>query len=106
MKPSPTRLPWENRLHKEKPRLLLIVPWLAMGGSDKFNLDLLGQLVRRGWEVTIATTLSGDHPWLAQFARLDARYFQPAPFSSTGGLSALCALPHPQPGDGRRARLA
>ena len=62
-------LPWENRLHKEKPRLLLIVPWLAMGGSDKFNLDLLGQLVRRGWEVTIATTLSGEHPWAAQFAR-------------------------------------
>ena len=62
-------LPWENRLHKEKPRLLLIVPWLALGGADKFNLDLLGQLVRRGWEVTIATTLSGAHPWLAQFAR-------------------------------------
>ena len=62
-------LPWENRLHKEKPRLLLIVPWLAVGGSDKFNLDLLAQLVQRGWEVTIATTLSGDHPWAAQFAR-------------------------------------
>ena len=61
-------LPWENRLHKEKPRLLLIVPWLAMGGSDKFNLDLLGQLVQRGWEVTIATTLSGEHSWAAQFA--------------------------------------
>ena len=68
-------LPWENRLHKEKPRLLLIVPWLAMGGSDKFNLDLLGQLVRRGWEVTIATTLSSDHPWLAQFARLTPDIF-------------------------------
>ena len=62
-------LPWENRLHKEKSRLLLIVPWLALGGADKFNLDLLAQLVRRGWEVTIATTLSGEHPWLAQFAR-------------------------------------
>ena len=62
-------LPWENRLSKEKPRLLLIVPWLALGGADKFNLDLLTQLVQRGWEVTIATTLSGAHPWLAQFAR-------------------------------------
>ena len=62
-------LPWENRLHKDKPRLLLIVPWLSLGGSDKFNLDLLSQLVQRGWEVTIVTTLSGDHPWLAQFAR-------------------------------------
>ncbi len=62
-------LPWENRLNKDKPRLLLIVPWLAMGGADKFNLDLLSQLVQRGWEVTFATTLSGDHPWAAEFAR-------------------------------------
>ena len=68
-------LPWENRLHKDKPRLLLIVPWLALGGADKFNLDLLGQLVQRGWEVTIATTLSGDHPWLAQFARVTPDIF-------------------------------
>ena len=68
-------LPWENRLHKEKPRLLLIVPWLALGGADKFNLDLLAQLVQRGWEVTIATTLSGEHPWLSQFARLTPDIF-------------------------------
>ena len=68
-------LPWENRLHKEKPRLLLIVPWLALGGADKFNLDLLAQLVQRGWEVTIATTLSGEHPWLAQFARFTPDIF-------------------------------
>ena len=62
-------LPWHNRLTKQKPRLLLIVPWLAMGGSDKFNLDLLTQLVRRGWEVTIATTLGGEQPWATQFGR-------------------------------------
>ena len=62
-------VPWQNRLQKEKLRLLLIVPWLTLGGSDKFNLDLLGQLVQRGWEVTIVTTLSGEHPWLAHFAR-------------------------------------
>ena len=68
-------LPWENPLQKDKPRLLLIVPWLALGGSDKFNLDLLSQLVRRGWEVTIATTLSGEHPWLAQFARFTPDIF-------------------------------
>ncbi len=68
-------LPWQNRLTKEKPRLLLIVPWLAMGGSDKFNLDLLGQLVQRGWEVTIVTTLSGEHPWTTPFAALTPDIF-------------------------------
>ncbi len=61
--------PCENRLRKKKPRLLMVLPWLTMGGADKFNLDLLEGLSRRGWEITIATTLRGDHPWLAEFAR-------------------------------------
>ena len=62
-------LPWDNQLTSPKPRLLLIVPWLTMGGADKFNLDLLAQLVPHGWEVTIATTLGSEHPWASQFAR-------------------------------------
>jgi GT2 family glycosyltransferase len=45
-------LPCENRLQKDKPRLLMIVPWLTIGGADKFNLDLLQQLTQRSWEVT------------------------------------------------------
>ena len=105
MKPSPTRSRGRIRLHKEKPRLLLIAPWLTMGGSDKFNLDLLGQLVRRGWEVTIVTTLSGEHPWLSPVCPIYARYFYLVPFSSPRGLSALCALSDPKPGDGCGAHL-
>ncbi len=62
-------LPWANRLHKTKPRLLLLVPWLTLGGADKFNLDVLEQLTHRGWEVTVATTLQGDHSWMPLFAR-------------------------------------
>jgi glycosyltransferase involved in cell wall biosynthesis len=39
-----------------------------MGGSDKFNLDLVEMLVRRGWDVTIAATQ--DNPaWLPHFTR-------------------------------------
>jgi glycosyltransferase involved in cell wall biosynthesis len=62
-------LPFANDLSKKKPRLLMIVPWLTTGGSDKFNLDLVRQLNARGWEVSIATTLPGDESWLAAFAR-------------------------------------
>ena len=62
------QLPCENRLHKSKPRLLMILPWLTMGGADKFNLDLLEQLTRRGWQVTIATTEHGDNSWLPRAA--------------------------------------
>lgn len=62
-------LPCTNPLQKRGPRLLLIVPWLTTGGADKFNLDALAQVSSRGWEVTIATTLPGEHDWLPEFAR-------------------------------------
>jgi glycosyltransferase involved in cell wall biosynthesis/GT2 family glycosyltransferase len=58
-----------NRLAKRKSRLLLIVPWLALGGADKYNLNLVSRLVNLGWEVTIATTLKADCPWLHEFSK-------------------------------------
>lgn len=65
----PTDLPCANRLKKVRPRILMILPWLTMGGADKFNLDLLKLLVEQyGYEVTIATTLTGDHSWMPAFA--------------------------------------
>ena len=59
---------------KARTRLLLIVPWLAMGGSDKFNLDLVEQLAGRGWEITIATTLD-ESAWLSHFTRFTPDVF-------------------------------
>ncbi len=67
--PIPNSLAWDNRLAKDKPRLVMIVPWMTMGGADKFNLDLIERLTGRGWEVSVATTLSGAHAWLPLFAR-------------------------------------
>lgn len=55
----------------KKPRLLLLVPFLEVGGADKFNLDLTRLLVNRhGWEVTVAATLAGPQRWEGEFARL------------------------------------
>ena len=68
-------LPCRNPLGKERRRLLFIVPWAQVGGADKFNLDLIGQLNRRGWEVTVATTLTGDHSWLPELTRLTPDVF-------------------------------
>jgi len=67
--------PLINPLEGGRRRLLLILPWLRLGGADKFNLDLIGQLARRGWEVTIATTLGREHPWLPDFARITPDLF-------------------------------
>jgi glycosyltransferase involved in cell wall biosynthesis len=67
----PDDLPCDNMLARREgaPRVVMIVPWLTMGGADKFNLDLVQQLTERGWQVTIAATFYGDHGWLPKFTR-------------------------------------
>lgn len=75
--------PFENPLARSgKRRLLMVIPWMRMGGADRFNLDLLRSLTSIhpderaalpealrswagnsfepadcGWEITIATTV-------------------------------------------------
>ena len=49
-------------------RVVLLLPFLEVGGADKFNLDLAQQLVRRlGWQLTIALTLPSANPWRPLF---------------------------------------
>ncbi len=50
--------------------LLCLYPWLALGGADKFNLDMIACLTDYGWRVTIVTTQPGLHHWRDDFARL------------------------------------
>lgn len=58
-----------NPLARDNPRVLMVLPWLRMGGADKWNLDLVTQLRSRGWDVSIVTTLRGEQTWLSEFAR-------------------------------------
>lgn len=61
--------PFSNRLARSARRLLLILPWMRMGGADRFNLDLVKCLTQMPasadgvgggpWEVTVVTTMWG-----------------------------------------------
>lgn len=70
-------IPVENAL--EKPdgvkRILFVVPWLEMGGSDKFNVDVIRQLSRRDYEFTVVSTASARHVWLSEFTGLTPDVF-------------------------------
>lgn len=50
--------------------LLCLYPWLALGGADKFNLDMLSFLTSHGWHATVVTTRPSTHPWRVDFERL------------------------------------
>ncbi|PTY06625.1 hypothetical protein DB347_11335 [Opitutaceae bacterium EW11] len=73
----PVELPLTNRLSKASRRLLIIVPHLELGGSDKFNLDLIRSLQSAySYEVTVATTLaSAKHSWMSEFYALTPDVF-------------------------------
>jgi glycosyltransferase involved in cell wall biosynthesis len=69
-----------NAFDTDAPRLLLIVPWMTSGGSDRFNLDLLDQLGRLGWQFTIATTIDGPHDLYRAYERRATDLFPLAHF--------------------------
>ncbi len=47
----------------EKQRILCLFPHLHMGGSDKFNFDLISRLDEEKFDVSIITTLPEDNEW-------------------------------------------
>ncbi len=74
----PPRSGFENRLRLEdgQQRLLVVTPHLALGGSDKFTLDLISQLaLRHSYKVTVATTLSAKHEWRHRYESLTPDVF-------------------------------
>jgi glycosyltransferase involved in cell wall biosynthesis len=56
-------------------RLLVIVPWMTVGGADRFNLDLAAQLTARGWSVSVAALAQGDQSWMPAFTAVTPDVF-------------------------------
>jgi glycosyltransferase involved in cell wall biosynthesis len=56
-------------------RIMLIVPWMVMGGADRVNLDLVEGLTALGHDVTVCATLLADHSWEHQFTRFTPDVF-------------------------------
>lgn len=61
--------------NSENKNLLFVIPWMVYGGADKFNLDLIHGLTRKGWKITIVTTVKCDHNWIAEFTKITPDVF-------------------------------
>ena len=66
----PTVAPHPGRIN-----VLYIFPWLELGGADKVNLDLLGNLDPERYNITILTTLESNNPWWQQFQAVTSDVF-------------------------------
>lgn len=58
----------EYKKLKGKNRILLIFPWLEMGGADKFNFEFMREL-RPDYDYTIVCTVRGQNKWKHEFAK-------------------------------------
>lgn len=73
-------------------RLILIMPWMEMGGADRFNLQLTRMLTEDGWGVTVVATLGTRHPWRAKFEEITPEVFVlPAFLSEFKDRARFCA---------------
>ena len=50
-----------------KTKILLIIPWMVVGGADKFNLDIVSRIDKEKYEVIIVTTECSENPWRQKF---------------------------------------
>lgn len=53
----------------QKTRILMIIPWMVIGGADKFNIDLINGLDKEKFEVTIISTEPNYNPWRDKYRK-------------------------------------
>lgn len=51
----------------QKINILMIIPWMTVGGADKFNLDIIKRSDHNKYNFIIVTTEPHSNPWRQQF---------------------------------------
>lgn len=63
-----------NLKQSQKIQILMIVPWMITGGADKFNLDLVKNINKDKFEITIVSTLPNTNELKQQFEQYATVY--------------------------------
>jgi len=66
---APQRVDWEYKTfaQKTKKKVLMLLPWLEMGGADLFNLEVVKKSNKEKYEYSIITTLASENTWKDRF---------------------------------------
>lgn len=59
-----------NLLNKKMKNFLIIIPWMVMGGAERFLLNLINKLKENQWNITIVTTSLSENNWKNEFGAL------------------------------------
>ncbi|TGE33793.1 glycosyltransferase [Desulfosporosinus sp. Sb-LF] len=60
---------WNRKLyqHHNKIHVMMLIPWMAMGGASLFNLEVVRRIDKSKFEMSILTTESGESDWRQRF---------------------------------------
>ncbi|TEB16173.1 putative glycosyltransferase EpsJ [Pelotomaculum sp. FP] len=88
---KPFKWEWNRKpvLGNEKCKVLMILPWLTMGGADTFNLDVVSRIDKKKFEVSIITTVAGDSAWRQKFEQYATDIFDLTTFLHMKNWSAF-----------------
>lgn len=64
-----------KRKENGKTNILMIVPWMVMGGADKFNLDFLRLIDKEKYSVTLISTQPTEYLWRQEFEKVALEVF-------------------------------
>ena len=60
-------IPSLQREKNNKINILMIIPWMVMGGADKFNFDLISRLDKSKFDITIVSTEPAINTYRQEF---------------------------------------
>ena len=63
-----------RKLKNKKINILMILPWMVIGGADRFNLNLVKKMDKRKFSFTIITTVPSQNEWRRQFEKYATVY--------------------------------
>jgi glycosyltransferase involved in cell wall biosynthesis len=67
--------PFRNRLRKTGNRLLILLPWMELGGAERFVLNFMRQITENGWQVSVVATAPAANAWQYEFERISPDIF-------------------------------
>jgi glycosyltransferase involved in cell wall biosynthesis len=78
----PRELPFANRLQTrpDKRRILVLLPWITVGGADRFALDLIAGLQAQGDRISVCLLRDVEHTWMNELQAISEDVFNLAAF--------------------------
>lgn len=49
--------------------VMMLIPWMELGGADKFNLDILKRIDKSKFSMTVVCTVKGENKWRELFEK-------------------------------------